>query len=415
MYEKIPIYVYDVLEELHQWGHQAYVVGGCVRDTLLGRTPKDWDVCTDAAPERLLTIFPKCIPTGIKHGTVTVVSDGNHVEVTTFRSEEEYTDGRRPDQVKFETDIEKDLSRRDFTVNAMAYSPHTGKLVDPFGGQKDLKERTIRCVGDPLKRFGEDGLRTMRAIRFCSQLGFKMDMNTYLAIEPSIPTFRKVAVERVRDEFEKILVSPHAEHGLYQLDESRLGHEFLPKSGWWTSMPVLSVSSMGSALDVRLCVLLSRENSRNAEEFLLKMKFTSKTVENVVKSVRFMHRHPEEWESLIGNPVEQRFEMSKLGKEHVSRTLDAGAAALVLPKKLRAEMLVQLTFNTPLSIKELALKGGDIPKILDVKPGPEIGFALNTLLDWVLAHPEKNTREELVAFLRDSYAPSMGLPLVQQK
>ena len=195
-----------VLKKLHACGYQAYVVGGCVRDTLLGRAPKDWDVCTNALPEDMLKVFAGChvIETGLRHGTLTVMYDHEPFEVTTFRVDGEYTDHRHPDEVIFVADVKEDLARRDFTVNAMAWSPEQG-LVDAFGGQEDLRARVIRCVGDPQKRFEEDALRIMRALRFASVYGFAIDPGTSEAIHRLKHTLKDVAAERIRVELAKLL------------------------------------------------------------------------------------------------------------------------------------------------------------------------------------------------------------------
>ena len=203
---KLPAGVEFVLGRLHEAGYQAYVVGGCVRDTLLGLPPKDWDVCTNALPKQMQRVFADChvIETGLRHGTLTVMVDHEPYEVTTFRVDGEYTDHRHPDEVIFVSDVKEDLARRDFTVNAMAWSPQTG-LVDAFGGQEDLKAGLIRCVGDPRKRFDEDALRIMRALRFSSVYGFDIEPETAAAIHEMKETLHGVAGERIRVELSKLL------------------------------------------------------------------------------------------------------------------------------------------------------------------------------------------------------------------
>ena len=203
---KLPEGAEFVLNRLHEAGYQAYVVGGCVRDTLLGREPKDWDVCTNALPHQMQAVFADChvIETGLKHGTLTVMHHHEPYEVTTFRVDGEYTDHRHPDEVIFVADVKEDLSRRDFTVNAMAWSP-VGGLVDAFGGQADLAAGIIRCVGDPYKRFDEDALRIMRALRFASVYGFAIDAKTDAAIHALRHTLAEVAGERIRVEMAKLL------------------------------------------------------------------------------------------------------------------------------------------------------------------------------------------------------------------
>lgn len=203
---KLPAGAEFVLRRLHEAGYQAYVVGGCVRDTLLGKAPKDWDVCTNALPQQMQQVFADChvIETGLQHGTLTVMYHHEPFEVTTFRVDGEYTDHRHPDEVIFVADVRDDLSRRDFTVNAMAWSPETG-VVDAFGGQEDLERRLIRCVGEPEKRFGEDALRIMRALRFASVYGFAIDPATDAAIHALKHTLKDVAAERIRVELTKLL------------------------------------------------------------------------------------------------------------------------------------------------------------------------------------------------------------------
>lgn len=206
----IPAPVRACCEALWGAGHQALPVGGCVRDSLLGRTPGDWDVTTSARPEETMALFAHTVPTGIQHGTVTVLLDGMALEVTTFRGEAGYSDGRHPDAVTFGVGLTEDLARRDFTVNAMALAPDGG-LVDPFGGQADLERRLIRCVGDPDRRFREDGLRLLRAVRFAAQLGFGLEEGTREALARNGERLDRVSGERVKAELEKILLSPQPE------------------------------------------------------------------------------------------------------------------------------------------------------------------------------------------------------------
>ena len=204
----LPRDVVDLCERLRSRGKRAWIVGGCVRDLLRGRPAGDWDVATDARPPELLSIFPRAIPTGIEHGTVTVVRGGEHYEVTTLRGEGTYSDGRRPDWVEFVDDITADLARRDFTVNAIAIDPADGKVIDPFDGQGDLARGVLRAVGDAKERFAEDGLRVLRAARFVASLEMTLDPDTEAAIRPTLDTFRKVAAERVRDEWLKAMKAP---------------------------------------------------------------------------------------------------------------------------------------------------------------------------------------------------------------
>ncbi len=203
----VPPSVSQCLDTLRRAGFSAYPVGGCVRDTLLGRTPGDWDITTSALPQQTMALFPRTVPTGLAHGTVTVLLDDTPLEVTTFRREEGYGDGRHPDRVEFQASLEQDLARRDFTINAMALGPD-GAVIDPFGGQADLEKGLIRAVGDPATRFGEDALRILRAIRFCAQLGFAIERTTAAAMAVQAPRLVHVSAERLVTELSKTLLSP---------------------------------------------------------------------------------------------------------------------------------------------------------------------------------------------------------------
>ena len=206
----IPGGVRACLDTLRRTGHAAYPVGGCVRDLLLGRTPGDFDVCTDARPERVMELFPHTVPTGLRHGTVTVRTEDGPVEVTTFRREAGYADGRHPDAVDFDATLAEDLARRDFTVNAMALDEN-GMVIDRYGGQMDLFRNVIRCVGDPDRRFAEDALRMLRAVRFAAQLDFSIEKGTLDAIRRSARRAENLSGERIKAELEKILLSPRPE------------------------------------------------------------------------------------------------------------------------------------------------------------------------------------------------------------
>ena len=212
----LPTKVKAILDRLEEYGYEGYAVGGCVRDTVMGRTPSDWDITTSATPQQIKRIFPHTVDTGIAHGTITVMIEREGFEVTTYRIDGEYEDLRHPKQVIFTPSLREDLRRRDFTVNAMAYNEKSG-LVDCFGGIEDLKRGVIRCVGRAEERFGEDALRMMRAVRFCAQLGFELDGDTTAAMAQLAPTLKRISAERIQAELVKLLVSPHpdwAENGL---------------------------------------------------------------------------------------------------------------------------------------------------------------------------------------------------------
>ena len=207
---ELPRDVSFIISELEGKGYEAYAVGGCIRDSLLGKTPDDWDITTSASPEEVKAVFQRTIDTGIKHGTVTVRLHGRSYEVTTFRIDGDYSDGRHPDNVEFVKNLDEDLKRRDFTINAMAYSEKAG-IIDLFNGREDLEKGIIRCVGVSRERFSEDALRMMRAVRFAARFGFSIEESTYEAIKDLAPTLSKVSAERIRVEFEKTLISDHPE------------------------------------------------------------------------------------------------------------------------------------------------------------------------------------------------------------
>ncbi len=228
-FEQIPAAVVRLCRRLRERGHDAFLVGGGVRDLLLGRPVHDWDIATSARPEEVQRAFARTVPTGIKHGTVTVLEGGLELQVTTFRGETTYSDARHPDSVSFVRSIEEDLSRRDFTINAMALDPVARVLVDPWGGADDLERRLLRAVGEPLARFGEDGLRAMRAVRFAAVLELAVDPPTLAAIPQVLDRFRRVSAERVRDELLKLLVAPRPSVGIELMRVSGLLGEVLPE------------------------------------------------------------------------------------------------------------------------------------------------------------------------------------------
>ena len=227
MHISIPKHASDIIKTLSAHGYEAYVVGGCVRDSILGKEPADWDITTSALPEQVKALFPRTIDTGLKHGTVTIMMDKVGYEVTTYRIDGTYEDHRRPNEVTFTSDLKEDLMRRDFTINAMAYNEEQG-LVDLFGGIQDLTDRIIRCVGNPAERFDEDALRMLRAVRFAGQLNFKIEENTKAAIEAQHTFLKDVSAERIQTELMKLLVSGHPEM-IRTAYETGLTSVFLPE------------------------------------------------------------------------------------------------------------------------------------------------------------------------------------------
>ena len=277
----------ELLDTLHRAGYAAYVVGGCVRDSLLGLTPHDWDLCTSALPQQVMELFgaQRCIPTGLQHGTITVKQSGALYEITTFRTEGTYTDGRHPDEVHFVPDVREDLARRDFTINAMAYNEKEG-LVDPFGGQADLQSGIVRAVGVPRQRFTEDALRILRLYRFAARFGFAIDPPTAQAAQELCAHLDCVSVERIEEELAKLLSAPAP---AAYLDEKILGvvlPELSPEA-LAAAKPVVDACPAGEqALPVRLAALLLSLGEDGTRRTLRRLRCSNNRIEETVVLVR---------------------------------------------------------------------------------------------------------------------------------
>jgi tRNA nucleotidyltransferase (CCA-adding enzyme) len=380
----VPAAVLEAVTTLQRGGFRAFLVGGCVRDLLRAQKPKDFDVASSALPEQVQKLFKKVIPTGIEHGTVTVVLRGEHVEVTTFRAEAEYLDGRRPSKVEFHEDIEADLSRRDFTMNAIAWDPAKNELVDPFDGQGDLARRTVRCVRKAFDRFSEDGLRPLRAVRFATVLDFELEAETEQAIGQTLEVFKKVAQERVHQEFVKLLASPQVKKGLTLLHRTGLLRSFLPEAD---AKHFDAVARLPADEILRLSALLYGRD--DAKQALMRVKFPSKVCEEVGAIARIT--------ALPGSDdAEVRRFLSRVTLErgvaaaHVHRALDADQHGVAAEHVLRVAET-----KPPLTAKDLALNGQAIMAALQLGPSPAIGQATRFLVDQVLAEPGRNTPEQL--------------------
>ena len=334
-------------------------------------------------------LFPRVIPTGIEHGTVTVVVKGRHLEVTTFRSESGYVDGRRPQKVEFHTDIEADLARRDFTINAMAFDPQKGELVDPFGGRADLAQKVVRCVRSALERFGEDGLRALRAVRFATVLEFEIEPATFAAIAPTIGVFKKVAVERMREEFQKILMHQSAARGLALLSDSGLAAAFVPEAN---AQLFEAVGRAPADLEVRLSVLL--DFAPDASAVAARLKFPSKTI-NQVRHLTAHKRLP----PASATDAELRRWLARVGLDAFAAVLELARALGREDAALSARLAAIAAAKPPLTARELALDGRAIMQALGVGPSPAVGIATRKLLEAVLDNPEANTPEKLRALL----------------
>jgi tRNA nucleotidyltransferase (CCA-adding enzyme) len=385
--DRIPAEVREVVAQLKAAGYRAVLVGGSVRDLLLNKTPKDFDVATSAKPEQVQQVFRRVLPTGIDHGTVTVIHQGAHVEVTTFRAEAEYLDGRRPSKVEFHEDIAADLGRRDFTINAMAWDPTEG-IVDPFGGQADLAAKTVRCVRDAMERFLEDGLRPLRAVRFATVLGFALEPSTEAAISRTLHVFKKVAGERVQQELVKILHARDVERGLGLLQSTGLLGAFLPEANG-------AFAAVARAPDdeaVRLAVLL--HEAPRPREVVLRLKFPGKVAEEAGALVTHRALPPAD-----ATDADLRRWLARVDPVRLEALLALNLALGVDPGALGERLRALAARNPPLFAKDLALDGQAIMTTLGVPPGRVVGQASRHLLEHVLATPEANTPEALRAVL----------------
>jgi len=388
-----PKYVRHTLVRLQSRGHLAYLVGGCVRDMLMGAQPNDWDICTSALPHQVMEIFPTARPTGLKHGTVTVYINSRSLEVTTFRAEGSYADHRHPDSVSFVGDLYTDLSRRDFTMNAIAL-PVDGLIRDPFGGVEDIKNGIVRCVGEPERRFEEDALRMFRALRFAARLGFEIEENTMAAIEKKAPLAASLAAERVRDETEKIILTK-APHKVFELVCLGLLDTFLSKkiSSAEAFVPIHRIIKKPLERWALLSMILYEEGMINSvEAFLTAMRLDSRTI-----------RCGEDTRRILGKALpESAYQWKKLLNVYGVATVSCAVRchdALRCDKKYN-ELKAVLKSGECFSVKHLAI-GGDELLELGLR-GRELGDMLTFLLDYVMEYPENNRREILLSLAKGS-------------
>lgn len=391
---KLPAGAEFVIRRLHDAGFQGYVVGGCVRDTLLGREPKDWDVCTNALPRELQRVFADChvVETGLQHGTLTVMYHHEPYEVTTFRVDGEYTDHRHPDEVIFVTDVKDDLSRRDFTVNAMAWSPETG-LVDAFDGQGDLARKLIRCVGDPKKRFQEDALRIMRALRFASVYGFDIDPATDAAIHALKHTLKDVAAERIRVELLKLLCGQGAGEILRAYpDVMQVIMPPLAKVDWAATVAAVeNVDAVSETL--RLTMLLHQLSAADAKSVLMSLKpdnFTRDWVLALVTNQNFAFQ-PTRHSLLTA--------LSLFGKAQTYDLLAVRRAKSMTDCEALEDVLGDVLLDgVCYSVKDMAVNGRDLMAL--GAQGKTVGECLNHLLGLLLKEEISNDRDVLLQAAR---------------
>lgn len=434
----VPAPVRDLILRLQGEGHRACLVGGCVRDLIRGTRVLDWDVGTSAVPERVLALFSSAIPTGLKHGTVTIPLASGPCEVTTFRLESEYSDARRPDRVEFTGDVERDLARRDFTVNAIAWDPVGDREWDPFGGRDDLAARILRAVGDPVTRFREDGLRPVRAARFAATLEFDVDPETFLALAQARDQVGRVAAERIRDELMKMLKAREPSRGFEVLRRSGLLAIVLPELEGCVAVPqnryhahdvyfhtLYSTDAAPPAKPVvRLAALFHDvgkpatraekengdatfynhqfESARLAEAAMTRLRFSRDLTDRVTHLVKnHMFDYRPEWT----DATVRRF-VRTVGIENVADLFDLRIADN-LGNGLKTgfpHYLGELTerigrvveAQEALSVRDLKVDGADVMRELRLPPGPEVGRVLDRLLEEVTEDPSLNERKRLL-------------------
>lgn len=459
---KIPEILKKINAIFAQNGFEAYLVGGAVRDVLLGKKAADWDITTNAKPEQIMSIFHRVIPTGIAHGTVTIHFMGKEVEATTFRTESGYTDGRHPDSVNFNASLEDDLSRRDFTMNAIAASLEDGTIIDPFDGRKDIKAKKIRTVGNARDRFLEDGLRPIRAIRFSSQLAFEIEDETYAAIKlPEVQEkIKSISMERFRDEFEKIMKAEEPSRALHRMEETGILQAFIPELAGCRGVEQKDVRGFhefdvldhnlyacdGAPRDnliVRLAALfhdIGKKDARSVEkieyppnsgnlvevlhfhkhefysskqtkEILTRLKFPNAVINQVTHLIeQHMFFFEEHWT----DAAVRRF-LVRVQKENVEDLFALRMADIYGMHRVKVNPMnegVQKIFNlrkrieevsskeNALSLKDLAVNGNDLIKI-GIPAGKKLGLILGELFQCVLDDPEMNEKEKLLTVAKN--------------
>ncbi len=389
----VPDPVRQVCRRLKEAGHEAYTVGGAVRDALLGRTASEWDVTTSAPPTEVQSLFQHTIPTGLSHGTVTVVvgkgSGRAQIEVTTFRGEGAYSDARHPDSVVFGVPLDEDLARRDFVMNAIALDPIDARLVDPFGGSADIAARRIRAVGDPVARFGEDGLRVMRAVRFVAALEFSLDPATEAAIPGALPSLAKVSKERIRVELLKLLGARSPRAALEIAERTGVLGVILPElSGWDRPRVLARVEAAEPDACLRLGALLwGTAQPDEVDGAMRRLTLSNADRERVVRLVRLGGEPTDDSEPAIRRALARA---TRAGGRDVAALWAADGRAAIAG---RARAI--LDRGDAIAIGELALSGGDVMKMLGIPPGRRVGEILAALLERVLEDPGLNNAEDL--------------------
>ncbi|HXX67267.1 MAG TPA: HD domain-containing protein [Polyangiaceae bacterium] len=440
----IPADVLALCERLRSRGRRAWIVGGCVRDLIAGRDANDWDIATDARPDELLRIFPRAIPTGIEHGTITVVASGHQYEVTTLRGEGTYSDGRRPDWVAFVDDIAADLARRDFTVNALAVDPVDGRLIDPFDGRGDLKRGVLRAVGNPRERFAEDGLRVLRAARFVATLELRLDPDTEAAIGPTLDTYRKVAEERIRDEWVKTMAARVPSRAFEVMQRTGILGVTCPEllegvgleQNRWHAYDVWrhGLECMDACVGdpvLRIAALLhdvgkprtrswsdktgdytfydhDRVGAEIADPIAARLRFSNEDRARIVSLVRnHLFHYSDDWTDAAVRRWIRRVGRDRLEDLYALNDADVRAKGrdpgldLASLSELKAHVARVLAQGAALSTRDLRVNGHDLMRDLSLAPGPVIGKILDALLEAVTNEPALNEREQLIARARE--------------
>lgn len=398
---QMPYGAQEILEKLNSHGFEAYIVGGCVRDSLLGAKPKDWDITTSAKPEEVKSLFGRTIDTGIQHGTVTIMRGKQGYEVTTYRIDGEYEDKRRPKTVAFTSSLEEDLKRRDFTINAMAYS-HRDGLIDIFGGANDIKEGRIRCVGTAVERFTEDALRILRALRFSAQLGFVIEESTWNGLKKVGPNLAYVSKERIQTELTKLLLSPHPNQ-IRQVFACGLESYLSPAFARLAPEVLFIDPSLPSWKYLRWASCLKEQSPQEGAEVLKELKMDNDTICKVKLLVQMCHEpiglSPADVRRAMGQMTEELFDsllLLKRSMKGIEETESSRLRELDEIRQLSQEIRLR---GDCINLKMLAVTGSDLIA-WGMKPGKEVGETLNRLLDYVLQHPEQNQKDILLEYLQ---------------
>lgn len=402
---KMPMEALKIINTLNNAGFEAYIVGGCVRDEILGIAPKDWDITTSALPEQVKELFPHTVDTGLKHGTVTIVENKTNFEVTTYRIDGEYADFRHPEEVIFTQNLKEDLRRRDFTMNAIAYCDSDG-FMDFFDGIGDIKRKIIKGVGSPSKRFNEDALRMLRAVRFSAQLDFDIEDNTYKAIKENAHLIKNVSAERIREELFKLIMSDFPER-LVQLIDSGLSEYVLPiiniPDRKELDLLLMAIKKSTKDLSVRLGILFNFISAKEAEKVLKDLKSDNKTIKEVTVIVEYCKK------DLQDDRRQTRYILSEIGEELYKKVLNAlfyiyyAKGNLVLCKtcdNIFDEIDETIRKAHCFSLKTLELNG-NILKANGIENGKEIGNILKKALKYVLDEPSQNKKEILISKINE--------------